>query len=312
MSVRPLTSLAFKPHPIGRFLVDLPEESVIGQWYQTYGASGRISVVPEVSVEEFEAAVMRRTEGLRSIPHEEGGTQLEKTLTFDFPHGHGVLYWENNYLKGDLLKADCYAWHGGFLYKCEAETWCEPEQQRSDLRWLSQILASIRPLQPDEIPTEYGFCFKDSILVDQPIAEGLETIIATAHWRDRPDVLFHFSTLPNNQTTDPPLLTRVHRPSLLAGIRVLRSGQRNLASGEPGEEHLERIKEGNGAVGHLFIWEAQGLPKFQYEHPQIRLEMTTGNGPQGPEHASLSDADALKVWDAVVGSIRLRPVTRPG
>jgi hypothetical protein len=312
MSVRPITSLAFKPHPIGRFLVDLPEESVIGQWFQTYGASGRISVVPEVSVDEFEAAVATRTADLRSIPHDEGGSKFEEEIALNFPFGRAILYWDSKHYKDQPLKADCYALHNGILYKCESEAEKKAEKPGADLGWLSKILAAIRPLQPGEIPSEYGFCFENSILVDQPISKGLETIIATASWRDRPDVLFRFSTIPNNQTTDPPLLTRVQRPSLFSGIHVLRSRLRNLASGEPGEEHLERIHESNGAVGHLFVWEAQGLPKFQYEHPQIRLEMTTGNGPRGPQHASLSDADALKVWDAVVDSIRLRPVIRPG
>ena len=201
--------------------------------------------------------------------------------------------------------------NSGFLYKLESETWSDPEKQSSDLRWLSKILGATRPLQPGEIPSEHGFCFDSSILVDQPKAERPETVIATAVWMNHPDVQFRLFTLTNGDTMDPPLLTRVQRPSMFSGIRVLRSGPRNLASGEPGEEHLERIKEAHGAVGHLFVWEAQGLPMFQYEHPQIRLEMTTGNGRQGPERASLSDEDAIRVWDAVVGSIRLRPVTRP-
>jgi hypothetical protein len=84
-----------------------------------------------------------------------------------------------------------------------------------------------------------------------------------------------------------------------------------MANGEWGEEHLERVKEGNGTHGHLFVWETQGRANFQYEYPQIRLDMTTGNGKKGPENSSLSDEDALKLWDAIVDSIRWRPVAKP-
>jgi len=38
--------------------------------------------------------------------------------------------------------------------------------------------------------------------------------------------------------------------------------------------------------------------------------MVTGEGPNGSVHASLSDRDALKLWDAIVGSIRIRPTTK--
>jgi hypothetical protein len=37
--------------------------------------------------------------------------------------------------------------------------------------------------------------------------------------------------------------------------------------------------------------------------------MSTGNGRHGHENSSLSDEDALKLWGAMVNSIRLRAVT---
>ena len=308
MAVQTTTATAFKPHPVGRFLIDLPEESVFGHWYQTYGASGRISVVPEVAPEEFDAAVARRAEELRSIVHMKGGSRLIKVEEMALPHSRVIFYWEDSFSFLDPIKIDSYLLRDNVLYKFEGQTKGKPEKQRSDIRWLNVIFRAIRPLQPGEIPTEHGFCFDRSILVDEPSLEGPETVIATAVWLAHPDVHFRLITITNYKTTDPPLLTRVQRPSLFSGIRVLRSGPRHLASGEPGEEHLERIKEAHGAVGHLFVWEAQGLPMFKYEHPQIRLEMTTGNGQKGPQRASLSDEEALRIWDAVAGSIRLRPV----
>lgn len=306
MHIRPVTSWAMRPRPVGRFLVDLPETAEFGHWYQTYGASGRISVVPGVTPVEFYEAVNKRADELRAIPHDEGGTRLYEEIPLDLPHGRAILYWDDSWSHIDPLKSDSYILRGDYLYKFEGETWCDPEMKATDLKWFNQIFNAIRPLQPDEVPREHGFCFEHSILVDPVGKDGPETIIASALWRDHPDVIFRFSTLTNYQTLDPPLLQRVEKASFFSGTRVLRSGPRNLASGEPGEEHLERVRERNGKVGHLFAWEAQGRTLFDDYHPQVRMEMSTGNGRHGPEHASLSDADALKLWDAVVGSIRLR------
>ena len=70
------------------------------------------------------------------------------------------------------------------------------------------------------------------------------------------------------------------------------------------------MTENNGSVSHLFIWEAQGLPN-RYDHPRIRLDMSTGHGKDWPIHSTLSDEDALKLWDTVLESLHWRPTVPP-
>jgi hypothetical protein len=313
MTIRPVTHWAFKPHPVGRFLLDLPVGAEFAQWHQTYGASGPICVEPEVSQEEYEEAVKRRVDQLQATKHTKGGTLLIKQIPFASTPGRTLLYFKDRFYDTDPLKADTYAWHEGFLYQFTTRTYLDPEVQKSDTDWFQKICRAMRPLQPGEIPTEHGYCFEHSILADQPKLGRPESIIATALWLEgHPDVLITFSTYTNYKDLDPPLLSRVEKPGLFSGIKVLRSGRRDLASGEPGEEHLERIQERIGATGHLFVWEAQGRTGFDDDHPQIRLEMSTGNGRQGPENSSLREQDALILWDHLVDSVRLRPVVRPG
>jgi hypothetical protein len=128
-------------------------------------------------------------------------------------------------------------------------------------------------------------------------------------WPDRPDVRFSFTVFGNGLRPDPPLLTRMNNSNLIPKFGVLRSGPRTV-DGNTGEEHLERVIEKNGTISHLFQWEAQGLPQ-RFDRPQLVLVMTTGNGADGPEYSSLSDKDALKLWDAVLNSLRWRPTIPP-
>jgi hypothetical protein len=291
-------------------LVDLPEGVLIGGWYQRYQGTGRICITPNISLKEFEDAVNKRAEELKAVPHKGGGTRLEKIIRLTTPHSMTILYWKNNHYKGSFLKADSFALIDHYMYKLQSETRTNLVEQKEDVDFFDEVFRSIRPLKTDEIPAEHGFCFDRSILVDSPSPEIFENVIATAIWLDRPDVHFRFTTFGNGPETDPPLLDRLKKVNPYFGAQVLRSGRRDLTNGEMGEEHLERVTEENGTQGHLFIWEAQGLPNDQYEHPQMRLDMSTGNGKHGPENSSLSDEDALKLWDTILNSIRLRPVVK--
>jgi len=303
-------SWSYHPYPLGRFLIDFPSSTMIGNWYQVYCGTGRIEVIHDVTPEEFQSTIIKRTNELESVSHRKGGTLLIENIKLLVEHGVALIYWRNEFFKSDLLKVDDYAFIGGILYKFNGKTWLDPTRRKNYIDFVNEMFNSIRPLKPDEIPTEHGFCFDSSILVDEPREQINETVMASAVWMDHPDVQFSFTTITNNQTLDPPLLERLKKSRHPWGTKVLRSRRRDLASGDVGEEHLERIREGIGARRHVFVWEAQGQCGFKYEHPQIRLDMVTGCGREGPEKSSLSDEEALQLWDAIVDSIRLRPVTR--
>ena len=135
-----------------------------------------------------------------------------------------------------------------------------------------------------------------------------ELVMVDIAWKERPDVRFSFCAFGNGEMLDPPLLERLKDAGSDPGEKKLRSGSRTVGSFQ-GEEHLTRVREKNHTEGHFFVWESQGLP-FDPYNPQLRLDMTTGDGPHGAENASLSDQDALRLWDAIVSSIRIRPTVK--
>jgi hypothetical protein len=159
------------------------------------------------------------------------------------------------------------------------------------------------------MPKEPGSCFDGAMLMDAPNRKYSERVSTSIFWPERPDVRFEFLVADNGARPDPPLLTKLKDSEPTPLVGVLRSRARVVAD-IPGEEELERITEHNGAVGHLFIWEAQGLPN-RFDHPHIRLEMSTGEAKDAPIYSTLSDEDALKLWDAVLESLHWRPTVPP-
>ena len=305
--VRPLSDTHPTPHAIGRYLIDLPEGAQLGAWSQVFQGTGPIRMAREITPEQFKKITEQRAAELNAIAHMEGGTRLEKVIDFSLPCAQAIVYWPDFWSRKKRLFIECDAYYllNGCLYSFRNSIDLDPTEQAKYFRGFEAMLRSIHPRRPDEIPTAPGSCFDHSILHDGPDRDYSEIVMAEAVWPDRPDVRFSFSIIDNGPNPDPPLLTRLARKKILEGPGVLRSGNRKVGNIE-GQEHLERVTQENGTEGHLFIWEAQGLPN-RWDLPQIRIEMTTGIGRKAPQDASLDDQDALALWDGIIGSWRWRP-----
>jgi hypothetical protein len=59
--------------------------------------------------------------------------------------------------------------------------------------------------------------------------------------------------------------------------------------------------------GHAFVWETQG--EGTLETPAIKIELSTGHSDRkgNPQKTSLTDEQAMKLWDDLLNSFRLRP-----
>ena len=81
----------------------------------------------------------------------------------------------------------------------------------------------------------------------------------------------------------------------------------NLADDALGEI-LERVDEPNGSTLQSFMWESLSKKDDVYL-PNLILEFSTGHGkPGAPVNSSMSDAEALALWEKISASLRRRPV----
>ena len=314
MSTLPPESPTLAPIAFGRYLVDLPQGIILIDWFQSFQGVGKLKITKNKFINDFEKLVKERIEYYKSIPHKQGGTLLEKVVKLNLPMCTTLIYWDNKWFKNDVL-ADCeeYYLYENTLYSSNGTIFLDKERQDAYFRCFERTVGAIRIRNNQDVPTEPGSCFDGSILLDGPDRYYGDLIMATALWPDRPDVSFGLTVSANGKRPDPPLLTRLKSADAIPPTGVLRSRGR-VVNEMPGEEHLERVKENNGTASHLFIWETQGLPS-RFDHPQIRLSLTTGDGKDRPVNSSLSDEDALKLWDAVLESLRWRPTvppTKPG
>ena len=100
------------------------------------------------------------------------------------------------------------------------------------------------------------------------------------------------------------------RSSYSSHFHTFRRGPLSIA-GQAGEQLLERVSENNGTAGHSFQWEIAHNRKDSVFTPMMSFEMSTGNGRPGKSvQSSLSDAQALVLWDKMLSSIRVRPVRK--
>jgi hypothetical protein len=153
----------------------------------------------------------------------------------------------------------------------------------------------------------------DRAYVRDPLsADQIEQIILFARLPDHPDVELMLIMSAGLEPEPHRLLARTEavseRLTMSEWMRIttLRAAPREIG-GLSGEEVVERIVEENEARGHSFWWEVNGT-EDNVLIPHLVLTMTTGNGKREPVPSSLSDDAALRVWDKIVSSIRLRTV----
>ena len=114
---------------------------------------------------------------------------------------------------------------------------------------------------------------------------------------------------------DESLLTRVYKvpetPLEKAYIRTLRRGKREV-NGFKGEELLDLLPTPGAIKQHYFHWEALGNVKDIFV-PLLDLDLETATRPmKGPRpRPSLSDDQAIKLYDTILSTVRLRPTIAP-
>ena len=316
---------------IGRHLIDLPESFVLNPVWQARIDGVEVNVQPMDQV-LFRAAVEGRMRELRreTISGEKENPSLREVR--DVPDLAGRAF--NRAMTGAVASDrtwEIWAWRDGFVIKLAINAYDKQlayrvtEGLESDVEekfaQAIDVLRRVRGRHEDQIPQEPGDCFAHGFIAGP--ANDQQDISMSFHWRDAHDVYFSF-----NHTTrvreDDTMLQRsasIERQFAEAGIRTLRKGSRSIhglayeewLTHEPAEVTTADV-EGNGFV--LRGNEAERDPR----KPSIELNLYNGHYIPTPEisleedakiptlqRASLSDAEAVALWDAVTATLRPRP-----
>ena len=293
-------------HCFGRFLIDLPPDADIKAGYYLWGDGIDLLKDPSLKLEKI---ITQREQELRSEKNIK--TQRSRFIrTINLAPGKGVLSWESNY-STEMYLLDTYVISkpAGNIYHWAAGVTKSRENQGLDSA--SILSRSIRSLEPNEIPTEPGFCIDRAYIAGNSYQGERFDIGVT--FPDRPGAHFEFSS--STGAEQDRLLDRAGGflmgvAKRVAGIETLRKRERPGAV--PAEEFLVAGSH-QGQRLYTFAWEAQGKDGSITE-PNITAGLEVGesytdaNG-KLPRPPFKSDKEALDLWDTIIDSIRLRPVT---
>ncbi|WP_277589269.1 T6SS immunity protein Tli4 family protein [Pseudomonas chlororaphis] len=294
-------------HCFGRFLIDLPPQAEIRAGYYLWGDN--IEALDETPV-TLATRVDQTEQELKSQLHRRAqGSMFLRRLDLG-GSSTGLLSWKSN-ASTEMYLLDTYAiskptwrayrWMGGVTRDRESQ----------GIESATSLAYSLRSREADEIPSEPGFCIDRAYIAGNSFQGERFDIGVT--FPDHPGAHFEFTS--STGAEEDRLLDRVGgflagAARAVAGIETLRKRERG--GPVPADEYLLAGTD-KGQRIYTFAWEAQGKDDSITE-PNISaalgvLERSPDSSGKLPAPPFQSDKEALELWDTIIGSIRLRPVS---
>ena len=309
---------------IGRFLIDLPDETRFElRGPRIHGLDISSFDEPEA---DFQARLAQREAKLRATPDRLGGNKnLEAVREVKTDNGvvgkiffHSRTVTEGTQANG--LELEHYRYEGiaieamlhgeGVSFALAANDY-NPE----NIENLPRLVAKLVPNPHNQIPTEPGFCIDRAWFRDPLTPNQREQVMMSAQLPSHPDFEFLAILAAGNKPDKQSLLEReASTPSLMSlaerwRISTLRAAPRTIG-GITGDELVKRVTEMNDAIVYSFWWEVDGT-EDNVLVPHFVFQMTTGEGNHERVPSSMSQDAATALWDKISSSIRLRPSEPP-
>lgn len=304
---------------IGRFLIDVPIDAEI-----VYGPSEvpyPVRVYPGKANEMEKLVADRLVEIQKAKPDVYGalaakdsmfgkminGVMPGQKILFGASAGSFAFYSIESYVKSeeDVLMQ-------------EAEAMGAPEKYGKVLTELNSMAPLFRSRRNMAIPAESGVCIEDGFIKDagKPIFEMVGVGVRLTNF---PDVHFSLSTT-NKDILVPsdalePRLKQAEQIAKDRGegawykrIKNLRQGKREIGRWVGYEVLVRMPAQAAAGESHEFAFVSQGEPNNPYL-PVLDLELHSGiRGNQiGGAKPSVTDEEAVAIWDKLTSSIRVRP-----
>ncbi|OAI62677.1 hypothetical protein RSP795_11020 [Ralstonia solanacearum] len=320
----------------GRFLIDVPATATVV--YGAVDASTRIERLPDEGSKLSEYVAKRETELKSEIryPRTKGLNRYEKTLDGAIP-GQKILVGFKDF-DGDFYKVESYIPLGNDLYIQETHAPVEPYKltgQEANKPLISSLDEAIAELNisarrlharaDDEIPVTPGVCLDGAFIDDSAGTLRFENIPMGVRLKEFPDVHFSIRSSRNqgNLIESSALEPRIKQAEEDANrmgmghwygrIKVFRRGERQI-EGWTGYEALAHLPaQEDVSAHHDFQYRSLGHPTDPLK-PELDVQMQTGvaDNTIGNSHPSISDEEAVALWDKLTSTIRVRPVGGSG
>jgi hypothetical protein len=317
-----------KTRCVGRYLIDMPADATI---FGTINVRGVSIEAKAMSLEDYHKDIKVRSEELKTTRAWHGYRFLYADAAIDgIPESHYFVSLSDPQPLTDAERiVEAYRWNRGHQIKMTVKAMnarnsvyfkdkpgVRDDPDMTDTPEKTQqvisLLDRVRGRTDDEIPSEPGVCFLGGFLSGpQRDSEDVETHFVLPN---RHDVSFDLKT--NTDVHDPKTLLQrgddinaalnqdPNGKSIRKGVVALQ----NMTA----EEWLAKGTTSFKVLGMFFSMEANTLPSNDRK-PVVRLDMYTGersrlnDGSIPIEKASLDEAEALGLWNAVSRTLRPRP-----
>lgn len=291
---------------LGRHLLDAPRVATMDARFKVGDAS--VKTRRGVTDRLFREMLAAREAELSARPHREMGSMLVGKEEISADRVLITSWVSPNSVRMQEMELYSFFRETGIVQVTSGKS--DEEYQRENRQYTVDLANSIRTRAQGEIPTEAGFCINYGILLGSDLNQ--EEAAASMRISGLPGLTFAYMSYVTGEP-DKPLLRRVSGTppgyeGTSAGIKTLRRGDRKIGAIN-GQELLVRGNAG-GKKSYEFLWESQGQ-EDSIEHPFLSLRMTTTD--ETDEKGEImdapfaNDAEALALWDSILGSLRLRP-----
>lgn len=307
-----------KPVCFGRFVIDVPVSAVAVQGVQAFG--------PKVeSLPDGAGSLGRLAQGKRDEINARALTK-DKSEVISFlagpTNGSWVLtYWDDKFAKkvgSQRVTGFFAAGPHAFIYPDQAGDKEKPEDLQ---RNISYVAARLRARDPQDVPNEPGVCLEVGFIADDT-GRFQEIFGIGLRFPDLPDVSFSVSSNKNAQQGDSfeDRRAEAKRAAFLVApmatlfnkVKTLREGKLKVQQGEGSEALFRRPLEEGGGAWHEFQFEYAGK-RFDHRNPSWDATLFTGvaHNQAGSKPSSLTDEEAMALWDRLMSSVRLRVPAKP-
>ncbi len=191
---------------------------------------------------------------------------------------------------------------------------------------LHDIARRLRPRAEHEIPSEPGQCIENAFLVDRPDEDKQEVrdfLNVGFRLKDPADVHLSISieAATDNEQGKPGLEKLLNDSeaearkegnyNLYGVLTSFRRAKREIHDWKDGFEFLTKTPDEEGSHAHHDFWMIFRGQMDKLYHPYVDIRMATGvsDNQSGSIKPSITDAEAIALWDALTNTIRVRPVT---
>ena len=300
-----------KTYCVGRFLVDIPKEALVaGQAYKFKFA--------RIATERFSGGAegldkkMQAREAELKADKQKDGFRLVEAIQPSTDSRIFMLSRTYELFKEDLSSTgfEIYRVDGDRFFSMEATGF---RNLLSLVDRLTEVISNLRARAADDIPVEPGFCIKDGFIADDGSKDHQEDAGISFGFPRWPELVITVSTSTVRQGNQETLFERVDKHPLPAvykkAARELKTLRRGIheAHGRRGQELLDLLPTSEKFKLQAFRWEAQGAFSKALM-PDLVVELQSGYpSDYPPRRPSLSNTQAMKLFDSIVDSVRLRP-----